>query len=74
MAEYLEEYWGAKWGEVPQTTVVGRSEGQLRLAINDEASRVRAAAIPQKHKAAQVRKRLQGTDGPDLRAPGALLP
>ena len=40
VAEYLEEYWGAKWGEVPQTTVVGQCEGQLlRLAIQEEASR-----------------------------------
>ncbi|MEC9305805.1 MAG: hypothetical protein VX449_09550, partial [Pseudomonadota bacterium] len=42
--EYLEEYWGAKWGQVPQATVVGRSEGLLRLAIQDEASRVQATA------------------------------
>ena len=75
VAEYLEEYWGAKWGEVPQTTVVGRSEGQLRLAIQEEASRQPLPPVP-KRKASSPwsRKRKEGPECPDLRAIGALLP
>ena len=80
VAEYLEEYWGAKWGEVPQTTVVGRSEGQLRLAIQEEASRQPLPPVPKQtpsHPWSSKRKEPKRKEGPecqDFRAIGALLP
>ena len=85
VAEYLEEHWGATWGEVPQTTVVGQCEGQLRLAIQEEASRrpplppLPLPPLPQRGRKPNGpspwgRKRKEGPECPDFRAIGALLP
>ena len=74
VAEYLEEHWGATWGEVPQTTVVGQCEGQLRLAIQEEASRRPPLPSCARRPADWGRKRKEGPECPDFRASGALLP